>query len=138
MNRASNNLEDSLASSMQSLQQSTNPAAAVLAVNALLTAMATGLEGYQRQISELVAPKEIPEAVELLSSEQATIKFVQGAVQEMRAAIQSGSPTAIQGVTQKLQALDTDPTVNKGYEIEKALLQKYNIPDAEVGFRRSR
>lgn len=135
LNQAGNNFGDALSSAGLNQKIASGN---VLQINAALTTWTQLLDGYQRQVSGLVAAPEVPETAALKDTDVRRIARIQQAVQQLRAAVQSGSQSELLQAVQQMAQLDNDPDAKRSHEQEQALLAKFNIPDVEVSYRRPR
>jgi hypothetical protein len=133
LNQASNNLNDTFASAGLDVKLASGDS---LQINAALTSFVAQLEGYIRQVNETAAPAEVRETAEIkAATSQSAFKF-QTVIQSLRAAIQAGNAAEITRLVPQLDALERDPEVTRPDTLQQALLTKYNIPDAQVNYRR--
>lgn len=133
LNQASNNFEDAFDSAGLDQKLASGN---LLQINAAFTTVTQQLDGYQKQISGIVAPPEVQEAAGLMAASLSLANKLQQALQQLRSAIQSGSESEVLRAIQQFDQLDRDPDAKRPDELEQSLLAKFNIPDSEVNYRR--
>lgn len=157
MNQASNNLEDAFTAANVADKLASPPAASVPRqwrpftaaklgdkltggtvhqINAALTTLTQQMDGYQKLIAELTPPPEVADLAALTAAEQKSVVKFQEVLQQLRSGIQAGSEAKIAQAVQRLAFLDLDPDFKKPAELQQAILARFNIPDAEVSYRR--
>jgi hypothetical protein len=133
MNQASNDVEDAFTAADVGTKLESGD---ILQMNAALTTLAQQMIGYQQRVGEMTPPLEVPDLAALKAAELRSVATFQEVLQELRLGIQAGSEARIAQAAQRLVQLDLDPDFKKPLELQQAILARFNIPDAEVSFRR--
>ena len=102
------------------------------------------LHGYRGELNNLTPPSDIPELEELRSAQQQMITRSLTLFHRLRSAIQEGNEggllrvyqSGILGIYKDWISYSIDPEIHRPEEIQEALLVKYDITQAEVGYRR--
>ncbi len=134
LNSIQNGFEDSVRAATQQLLSGNLTDAN--AISTFITSLSGEVDKYQAGLSLLTPPSAPADAAELYQAQKAAANQVQAQVQQAQAALQSGNPLAVQTALPGLASLLNDPVVNHAIEVQKSILDKYGISDAEVGFRR--
>lgn len=137
MIQASNDFEDAItAASIEDKLVSGD----FLHINDALTTLTQQINGYQQRVGELTPPLEVPDLAAFKAGEVRWLAKFQEVLQEHRLGIQAGSEAqieqAVEAVERLGQQLNLDPDLKKPLGLQHAILARFNIPDAEVGYRR--
>ena len=105
-----------------------------LAANKALTTIKSQLAGYRGQLSELQAPNTLPELQVISFDKLVWVSNLAHTLDKMTSAISAGDAIQLNAAILDFQKIDSDSSALN--ERVLAVMTQYNIPDAEVGYRR--